>query len=221
MRTGHWLVVAALVVAAGDWVAVARRAQHAEYVLKPLTMVVLIGAAISLRAGNPAATCAFTLAALAFSLAGDVFLMVPKNLFIAGLASFLLAHLAYVAAFNPTAPPLGGTLVGLVVVLAMGVPLFLRMARGMRVSGQRDMLVPVACYFAAIGAMVVSAIATAGRPDWDAAHAALAIAGAGLFMTSDSLIGWRRFVAPIHHGDLGVIVTYHLAQVALVLALLG
>jgi len=147
--------------------------------------------------------------------------MVPKNLFIAGLASFLLAHLAYVAAFNPTAPPLGGTLVGLVVVLAMGVPLFLRMARGMRVSGQRDMLVPVACYFAAIGAMVVSAIATAGRPDWDAAHAALAIAGAGLFMTSDSLIGWRRFVAPIRHGDLGVIVTYHLAQAALVLALLG
>ena len=85
---------------------------------------------------------------------------------------------------------------GVVVVLAAGVPLFLRMVRGMAAIGQRNMLVPVACYFAAIGAMVVSAVATTGRPEWDAAHAALAMAGAVLFMTSDSLIGWRRFVRP-------------------------
>lgn len=221
MRTGDGLVAAAMVVAVGDWVAVARRAKRAQYVLKPLVMVVLIAAAVALRTGNPAATFAFTLAALALSLAGDVFLMLPADLFVAGLASFLLAHLAYVAAFNRTAPPLGATLVGTVVVLAVGVPLFLRLARGMREHGQDKLVIPVALYFAAIGAMVVSAIATAGRPEWDAAHSALAIAGAGLFMVSDSLIGWRRFVRPVRHGDLAVIMTYHLAQAALVLALLG
>lgn len=220
MRTGDWLVAAAMVVAVGDWVAVTKRARRAEYVLKPLVMVVLIAAAVAFRTGNPAATFACTVAALALSLAGDVFLMVPTDLFVAGLASFLLAHLAYVAAFNRTAP-LGATAVGMVIVLAVGVPLFLRMARGMRASGQERMVVPVALYFGAIGAMVVSAIATAGRPDWDTAHAALAIAGAGLFMTSDSLIGWRRFVRPVAHGDLAVIVTYHVAQACLVLALLG
>jgi uncharacterized membrane protein YhhN len=221
MRAGHWLVAAALVVAAGDWVAVARRAKRAELVLKPLALVVLVGAAAALGAGNPAATCAFTLAALVLSLAGDVFLMLPRDLFVAGLGSFLLAHIAYVAAFNRAAPPPGATIAGVAVVLAIGVPLFLRLARGMTAGGQRSLLVPVGLYFAANGAMVVSAIATAGRADWDAGHAALAIAGALLFMASDSLIGWRRFVGPVRHGDLAVIVGYHVAQVLLVLALLG
>ena len=221
MRTGDWLVAAAMVVAVGDWVAVARGAKRAEYVLKPLVMVVLIAAAIALRPGNPTAVSGFTIVALALSLAGDVFLMLPRNLFVDGLASFLLAHVAYVGAFNPTAPPLGATLVGAAVVLAVGVPLFLRMVRGMRASGQDRLVVPVAIYLAAIGAMVVSAIATVARPDWDAWHTAFANAGAALFFASDSLIGWRRFVRPIRHGDLAVIVTYHLAQALLVLALLG
>ncbi|MFL5798123.1 MAG: lysoplasmalogenase family protein [Actinomycetota bacterium] len=83
-----------MAVATGGWVAVARRARRAEYVLKPLTLVVLIGAAVALRHGNPDATCAFTVAALVASLAGDVFLMVPREPFVAGLGTFLLAHLA-------------------------------------------------------------------------------------------------------------------------------
>jgi uncharacterized membrane protein YhhN len=221
VRTGDWLVAAAMVVAVGDWVAVARRARRVEYVLKPLTLVVLIGAAVALRHGNPAATCAFTLAALVLSLAGDVFLMVPRDLFVAGLGSFLLAQVAYVGAFNRTAPPLAATLGGVAVVLLIGLPLFARMARGILASGQRTLLIPVAAYFAAIGAMVVSAIVTASRPDWDSAHSAWALAGAFLFLASDSLIGWKRFVRPVPGGDVAVTVTYHLAQAALVLALLG
>src|SRR5580765_5942786 len=109
MTAGYWLVVAALLVAAADWLAVAGRAQRAEYVLKPLTMVVLIAAALALSDGAPGVTTAFTVAALVLSLAGDVFLMLPRDLFVAGLASFLLAHVAYVVAFNPSAPPLVAT----------------------------------------------------------------------------------------------------------------
>ena len=121
---------------------------------------------------------AWFVAALVLCLAGDVFLMLPQDLFVAGLASFLMTHVAYVVAFNPTPPPLGASLVGVAVVLVIGLPLVVRLALGMAASGQRDMLLPVACYFVAIGAMVVSAIATVGRPDWDAGHTALAIAGA-------------------------------------------
>ena len=40
---------------------------------------------------------AWFVAALVLCLAGDVFLMLPKDLFVAGLASFLLGHLCYVA----------------------------------------------------------------------------------------------------------------------------
>ena len=51
--------------------------------------------------------------------------------------------------------------------------------------------------------MVVSAVATAGRPDWDAAHTVTAIAGETLFWVSDSLIGWQRFVGPVRNADIG------------------
>jgi uncharacterized membrane protein YhhN len=61
-----------------------------------------------------------------------------------------------------------------------------------------------------ISAMVVSAIGTG--------HA-VAIVGAGLFYASDSLIAWNRFVRETTHGRLSIIVTYHLAQVGLVLSL--
>ena len=42
-----------------------------------------------------------------------------------------------------------------------------------------------------------------------------------LFMASDSMIGWKRFVAEFRGADVAIIVTYHLGQVLLVLGLLG
>lgn len=43
---------------------------------------------------------ALLIGALLFSLAGDVFLMLPGNYFIPGLASFLVAHVFYIALFR-------------------------------------------------------------------------------------------------------------------------
>jgi len=218
---GYALVGVSLAVGIADWIAVARRNTGAEFVLKPLTLAVLIAAAAFLATGNPAWTAAFTIAALALSLAGDVFLMLPRDLFVAGLGTFLLAHIAYVLAFNRTAPPEPLTAIAAVGIGAVAVPLYLRMRAGMIEKAQREFAVPVAIYVVAIGAMVVSAIATAGRPEWPALNSAAAIAGALLFMASDSMIGWKRFVAEFRGADVAIIVTYHLGQVLLVLGLLG
>ena len=218
---GYALVGVSLAVGIADWIAVARRNTGAEFVLKPLTLAVLIAAAAFLATGNPAWTAAFTIAALALSLAGDVSLMLPRDLFVAGLGAFLLAHIAYVLAFNRTAPPEPLTAIAAVGVGAVAVPLYLRMRAGMIEKAQREFAVPVAIYVVAIGAMVVSAIATAGRPEWPALNSAAAIAGALLFMASDSMIGWNRFVAEFRGADVAIIVTYHLGQVLLVLGLLG
>ena len=68
----------------------------------------------------------------------------------------------------------------------------------------------VVAYVVAIGVMVATAIA--GGNGW-------AIAGALLFMTSDSLIGESRFVAARPGQGLAIMVTYHLAQAALVVSL--
>ncbi|MFN2589335.1 MAG: lysoplasmalogenase [Actinomycetota bacterium] len=221
MTLGQALVAAAVVVAAVDWYAVARGNRGAEYVLKPLTMAVLMAAAGVLARDDPAYVTGFTIAALVLSLAGDVFLMVPRDLFVAGLASFLLAHVAYIAAFNPTPPPLVPTLVGTAVALAVAVPLYLRFVRGMRATNRMALAGPVAVYVLAITAMVVSAVATTGRSDWSSGESSLAIAGAVLFYASDGMIGWSRFVGDFPGSRIAIMATYHLAQVLLVLALLG
>jgi uncharacterized membrane protein YhhN len=218
---GYALVGVSLVVGALDWHAVARGNREPEYVLKPATMLVLIAAAIVLQKGNPTYVCAFTLAALVLSLAGDVFLMLPRDLFVAGLGSFLLAHIAYIAAFNPTPPPLVLTLIAAVVVIVAAGFVHRRLMEGMRATGRQALAGPVTIYVLAISAMVVSAIATAGRADWSAGRIALAIAGALLFFASDGMIGWSRFVGDFPRSRIAIMVTYHLAQAALVLALLG
>jgi len=220
MTLGHVLVAVAVMVGALDWHAVARGNREPEYILKPLTMVVLIAAAVALYGGNPTFRCAFVSAALLFSLAGDVFLMVPKDLFVAGLGSFLVAHAAYAAAFNPTPPPLVPTLVGTAIVVVAGAILFPSLLRGLHAGGRSRLAGPVALYVLAISAMVVSAVATSGRPDWSAVRSTVAIAGAVLFYASDGMIGWSRFVRDFPGSRVAIMVTYHLAQAALVLALL-
>jgi len=69
------------------------------YLFKPLTMIFIL--LIALQAGKPEALLYkyAIIAGLVCSLAGDVFLMLPSDRFIAGLASFLIAHLFYIAAF--------------------------------------------------------------------------------------------------------------------------
>ena len=45
------------------------------------------------------------------------------------------------------------------------------------------------------------------------------VVGASLFFASDALIAWNRFIGETRQGALAIIITYHLAQVGLVLSL--
>jgi alkenylglycerophosphocholine hydrolase len=205
-----WLLVATLVVAAADWWAVDTDHKRAEYVLKPLTMVLLIATALVLEPTSGAARL-FLVAGLVFSLAGDVFLMLDDKFFIGGLSSFLVGHVMYVVAllqFDIEPPAL---LVGVVIVLVASAVVGSRVVRGSSDTDPR-LPVPVATYLAVISLMVVTAIGTT---------TAAAIVGALLFFASDGLLGWNRFVAPIPRARLLVNSAYHLGQVGLVLALVG
>ena len=63
-------------------------------------MVFIILIAVQASFNNLSRYAGFILAGLVFSLAGDVFLMLPSDQFMAGLVSFLIAHLFYIAAFT-------------------------------------------------------------------------------------------------------------------------
>jgi uncharacterized membrane protein YhhN len=205
------LALAAL-FAIGDWVARARRDRVFEYVCKPATMVALIWFALALEpaAGQGARRILFVVA-LAFSLLGDVLLMLPSDRFVAGLAAFLVAHGFYIAGLLVHAPAGAAVVLAALAVLLVLVPLAARILSAIARSGARELLGPVAAYVAVIATMLVLALAS-GNP-W-------AGAGAALFVTSDAMIAWNRFVGSFRGADVAIMVTYHLGQAALAGSLL-
>ena len=202
-----WLCLA-LVAAGADWMAVYHDNRRLELIAKPLTMVLLIGAAVAVDPRH-AATRYWFVVALLLSLAGDVFLMVRKDLFVAGLGSFLLAHVAYVIGLLTSGVHGGGLLVGLVLAVAGFVLIGARLMRGVRRT-DRALVTPVLGYIVVISAMLITAYGT--QRFW-------ALAGASFFYVSDSLLGRQRFLEPRERGDTAVMVTYHIAQFLLVLSL--
>lgn len=203
------LLSLAAVVAVADWLAVANGQRLAEYILKPLVMVALIAVASTLDPSSDFARVMLIIG-LVLSMVGDVCLMVPTDLFVAGLGAFLLAHVFYVIALISLGVSVGGLLVGMILMAALAVVVGRRIVQGAARSDSA-LAGPVAAYIAVISVMVATAIGT-GR--------FFAVVGAVLFATSDSVLGWTRFLSDFSRSRLIVMVTYHLGQIGLVLALI-
>ena len=191
-------LLAFAVLAVTDWVAVSRGSRALEYVAKPAALVALL---LYAAWGGPPPTL---IAALALSLLGDVLLMVPGDLFVAGLLAFLLAHLAYIASFHAA---LSARVLWLLVILVASSPVATRLIRGVPSNALRA---AIATYSLVLSLMVASAVASGS---------AMAAAGALLFFASDMLIAWNRFVRPVARAEPIIMVTYHLGQLGLAVAL--
>ncbi len=202
------LIGATLVVAVADWVAVALERRPVEYVLKPLTMAVLIAAAIAADPVVSGPARGWIVAGLVCSLVGDVFLMLEDH-FVEGLAAFLVGHVAYVVALWQLGVEWPRFAVGVVLVAVLVAVIGRPIVVGARRRDER-LTIPVGAYITVISVMVASAI---GTGIW------IAVVGAGLFYASDAVIGISRFVRDFPHSRLVVMTTYHLGQIGLVLAL--
>jgi len=222
--TPFWILIGvAAASAVVDWAAVARSARRIEYAAKPAVLVALTLAAAVLPAAHTDLLHRkwWFVAALACSLAGDVLLMLPKDRFVGGLSAFLAGHVLFIVGLlQPPSPPgsppfafsaAGLAVAGVVVAGAAAWPAVL-IFRALLRDGHRALTAPVAVYLVAIGTMAVLA-ANVGVP--------AATAGAALFVVSDTVLALNRFVRPIRHGDIAVHATYHLAQMLLVVSLLG
>jgi len=205
----------ALALAIGNWLARARHRRRVEAALKAGTMVAIIAAAWTLTKGRHDAWQArFFLPGLALCLIGDVLLMLEGRGFLAGLAAFLAGHVCYIVGLTPSVPD-PAALVFVIAAAAIAVPTYRLVARGLHRTGQESLLAPVGIYVAVIGLMLSAAWATLLRPEWSAWRRGLVIAGASLFCLSDSLLARDRFVRPSRWAPVAVMVTYHLAQMAL------
>lgn len=180
------------------------------FVFKPLTTLLIIGFAWP-RGANAPKQRKLVRIGLILSLAGDVFLLWPKGGFLPGLVAFLLAHLAYIAAFcvpvRLAAKPWVFVLYALVAaailsVLWPGVPGALR--------------VPVMAYVVCLATMAAQALvwwrsSVAGSAA-DALLARAAALGGALFMLSDSLLAINKFGVPLPLSSLWILLSYWLAQ---------
>ena len=130
--------------------------------------------------------------------------MLPDKRFAAGLASFLVAHVCYVAAFAGAAPAPAGTLLlaaAAAVGVAVAVPLWPHLGR---------FRVPVAVYVVALVALLWQAGGWAASTG--AVNARLAAAGAVLFTASDAVLAHNRFRRPFRAAQAVILSTYFAAQ---------
>ena len=195
-------------IAALDWISVAANVRWLEYVTKPGFMLALIALALVVHPIIPAERTFFVFA-LAFGLVSDVFLMVPQDLFLFGLAAALVEHLAYIAGFR-TRELHVGYLVAAVAIASVSVvvivpPIYKALSRD-----HAKLVAPVIAYVAVFVVMVASAGGTGSL---------IAFAGALLFFYSDAILAWNRFVKPLPFGRVVNIVPYHLGEALLVLSL--
>ena len=183
---------------------------------KPLVMVIAIvfvaTRAYSMGASGTFGTkpTALLVGALLFSLVGDVFLMLPGNYFIPGLASFLVAHLFYIVLFRQGQAWFASRR-ALACVLAFGVAMYAVLWGRL---GDPVLKGAVAAYVGVISLMAAQAIGRASSQG-DAAARWVAV-GACIFMLSDSLIAVNKFLTPVPLASFWILLTYYAAQLLIV-----
>ncbi len=183
--------------------------QEWHYLFKPLTMVMAVWLVLGrggVASALPASGRWLLAAALTASLAGDVFLMLPSKAFIPGLASFLVAHLFYIALFRQGVAWFPSR-TSMVVTLALGIAMLMVLWPNLADPVLRG---AVTVYGLVICLMAAQAIGRATR--LRDSNANLVALGACVFMASDTLIAINRFVTPIALSSLWILSSYYLAQ---------
>ena len=189
---------------------------YAHYIAKPAIIASLMFLFIKESGSLENQLKKLTLSALAFSLIGDVLLMLvdrSPHFFTVGLIAFLIAHIMYILVFlrhrNKTLKPIG--IIVLLLIYASGLFYFLK-------SGLGEMLIPVVIYMAVILTMATCAYL---RKDVVNKHSYnLVFIGAICFMISDSILALNKFYEAIALANILIMTTYALAQYLIVLGIL-
>ena len=170
-----------------------------DFVLKAIPVICL---AILAALYIPGMAGLLLCAGFILSAGGDVSLSFKTEThFLVGLGFFLLAHIAYTVTFALEQPYAWDKwwMAALLGIFAIGMAVLLFPKLG-------AMRVPVLVYVSVILCMGVFATLRPGPQAW------VLIAGAGLFMLSDSIIAFNKFLQPIPYAHHFIMVTYYAGQ---------
>jgi uncharacterized membrane protein YhhN len=201
-----WLTLVAALAAVGAGIGLLPG--ELVFVAKPAATIAIIAWAWPRGRAEPRLR-RLVLIGLVLSLAGDVALLWPQQGFLPGLIAFLLAHLAYIAAFcqpqrfaGRRAPFVAYALVAGVILALLwpGVPGGLR--------------APVVAYVLCLASMAAQAAVVwlAARGTAAEARWRLAAIGGALFVVSDALLATNKFASPLPLASLWILASYWVAQ---------
>ncbi|HNN92564.1 MAG TPA: lysoplasmalogenase [Pseudomonadota bacterium] len=145
---------------------------------------------------------------LLFGMLGDILLEKPPDRFLFGLLAFLIGHVFYIVALwrDDRSPALGR----LAPLLLFGAVMLMLLWPGL--SALR---IPVVVYAAVIVIMGWRAWARVSASPSDRPDAWAGALGATLFLFSDGMLAYSRFIAPLPMAGYMIILTYWAGQLGL------
>lgn len=201
------IFLSAMIYLVGDF----RKKAIIKYIFKPLTTILIISLAVFQLPEVSETYKYLIIIGLTLSLFGDVFLMLPSDKFIHGLASFLVAHIFFIWAFTLGFGPYFEF--SLLIPAAIYTVVFLWVL----LPKTGKMKLPVLIY--ALMLMVFMWQAS-GRFFYLAETTAFyTFIGAILFIISDSVLAFDRFVRTYKFSQTLILLTYWGAQTLLALSI--
>jgi uncharacterized membrane protein YhhN len=167
------------------------------------------------QTGNRPKFIKYAVIGLLFGWLGDIALSYDGlPYFISGLVSFLLGHLFYVATFkaeNKEAKVVGFLRDKPFLILPyLALMLFVVIKMGPNLG---DFKIPVFAYCAVIlymSSMALNRFYSTGR-----ASAFIVLIGSLLFVFSDFMIAWNKFIEPVTNASFIIMITYLLGQLGI------
>jgi len=212
-------LIAALV--AGLVTCEVKGARRGSRVFKPAASIGFLLLALAMGALDEGNTYGhLVLAGLVLSFFGDVFLLASERpaLFLAGLASFLLGHVAYAVGFV-----VHGVMPAATIVMGGAlVPVAFAVWRWLRPHLPSDMVAAVVAYIVVISGMEALATGAAFEAGPDPGGGGpLMVLGATLFWISDLAVARRQFVDPSPASSVWGLPLYYGGQVLLALSVIA
>lgn len=189
-----------------------------DWYMKPVLLPILL---LTVAVSKSFPTKKILLIALTFSWIGDIILLFAGKgeiYFIFGLVAFLLSHIVYIILFSKQENTRNNDnkvtfWLGIIAILAyffiMIDTLFPKLG---------DLKIPVIVYAVVITTMLFFAFK--GHLKWGTPANNYIFIGAIVFVSSDSILAFNKFYAPITHSSFYIMLTYCLAQYLIVLGVL-
>ncbi|WP_281239419.1 lysoplasmalogenase [Flavobacterium praedii] len=189
-----------------------------DWYMKPLLLPILM-ATVAVSSSFP--TKKFLLTALTFSWIGDIILLFADKgelYFIFGLVAFLLSHLVYIILFSKqqNTRTIDNKIIFWIGVLAI-LTYFVFMINTL-FPKLGPLKIPVLVYAIVITTMLFFAFK--GNLKWAIPANNYILIGAIVFVSSDSILAFNKFYAPIAHASFYIMATYCLAQYLIVKGIL-